>query len=263
MPPLLFVGAVAFAAAGLSFFSGFGLGTVLLPVFALFFPAEVAVAATAVVHAVNGFLKVLMVGSHAAPSVVLRFGLPSVLAAFVGASALDYVSHFGVLATYSLGSRTAVITPLKVFLSGAMFVFALFELLPRLRELRFDRKHLVLGGVLSGLFGGFSGHQGALRSAFLTKVEGSTEAFVGTTAVISLMVDVTRIATYTAAFLPSDGVGPIHADGWNLVLAAVVGSSCGILLARHFLAAITMQTVRALTGFLLLGIAAALGTGVI
>jgi len=35
---------VAFIASGLTFFSGFGLGTLLLPAFALFFPAEHAVA---------------------------------------------------------------------------------------------------------------------------------------------------------------------------------------------------------------------------
>ena len=34
----------------LTFFSGFGLGTLLLPVLAVFFPVDLAVAATAVVH---------------------------------------------------------------------------------------------------------------------------------------------------------------------------------------------------------------------
>jgi hypothetical protein len=48
-----------------------------------------------------------------------------------------------------------------------MMVFALFELLPSLRKLTFSNRHLVIGGLLSGFFGGFSGHQGALRSAFL------------------------------------------------------------------------------------------------
>ena len=34
---------VAFMASGLTFFSGFGLGTLLLPAFALFFPLEQAI----------------------------------------------------------------------------------------------------------------------------------------------------------------------------------------------------------------------------
>jgi hypothetical protein len=39
---------VAFAVSGLTLFPGFGLGTLLMPAFALFFPIEVAVAATAI-----------------------------------------------------------------------------------------------------------------------------------------------------------------------------------------------------------------------
>jgi hypothetical protein len=35
---------VALLASLLTFFSGFGLGTILLPIFALFFPADIAVA---------------------------------------------------------------------------------------------------------------------------------------------------------------------------------------------------------------------------
>jgi len=36
--------------SGLTLFSGFGLGTLLMPTFVLFFPIEVAVAATAIVY---------------------------------------------------------------------------------------------------------------------------------------------------------------------------------------------------------------------
>ena len=47
----------ALIAAALTFVSGFGLGTLLLPAFALFVPPEVAVAATA---ALTDFCQVLM-----------------------------------------------------------------------------------------------------------------------------------------------------------------------------------------------------------
>jgi uncharacterized membrane protein YfcA len=36
-----------------TFFSGFGLGTILLPVFSLYFPIELAILATALVHFAN------------------------------------------------------------------------------------------------------------------------------------------------------------------------------------------------------------------
>jgi hypothetical protein len=42
-----------FFTAILTFFSGFGLGTILLPVFAIFSPGDIAIALTGVVHFSN------------------------------------------------------------------------------------------------------------------------------------------------------------------------------------------------------------------
>src|SRR5688572_25144987 len=58
----------------LTFFSGFGLGTILMPVFAIFFPVEIAIALTGVVHFLNNIFKLLLVGIQADKSVVLKFG---------------------------------------------------------------------------------------------------------------------------------------------------------------------------------------------
>jgi len=83
---------VAFAASALTFFSGFGLGTLQLPAFALFFPIQEAVALTAVVHFLNGLFKVALVGREADRSVAIRFGIPAILAALVGAWMLTQLS---------------------------------------------------------------------------------------------------------------------------------------------------------------------------
>ena len=58
----IIVALVALFASGLTLFSGFGLGTVLMPVFAVLFPLPVAIAATAVVHLANNVFKLLLVG---------------------------------------------------------------------------------------------------------------------------------------------------------------------------------------------------------
>jgi len=42
----------------LALYSGFGLGTLLIPVFAIFFPVPVAVTSTAVVHLANNIFRV-------------------------------------------------------------------------------------------------------------------------------------------------------------------------------------------------------------
>lgn len=263
MLPYLVIALASFSVAGLTLYSGFGLGTLLLPVFALFFPVEVAVAATAVVHGANSAFKAAVVGGYADRSLVLRFGVPAIIAAFAGAAALGYVARFGELATYSLGPRTAVITPVKLTVGALMLAFSMFEILPRLRELKFDRKYLALGGALSGFFGGLSGHQGALRSAFLVKVGVSTEAFVGTNALIGFMVDMARIATYGAMFLLARTAAPIAPGQWGLVLAGIASAFAGVMVGRRHMKRVTMKAVQTITGALLLGIALALSAGVI
>ena len=45
---------------------------------------------------------------------------------------------------------------------------------------------LAAGGLLSGFLGGLSGHQGALRSAFLIKCGLSKEVFIASGVVIAL-----------------------------------------------------------------------------
>ena len=74
---------VAFLASGLTFFSGFGLGTLLLPAFAVFVPVEQAVAMTAVVHFLNGLFKLCLVGRHANQGIVFRFGFPAIAGALL------------------------------------------------------------------------------------------------------------------------------------------------------------------------------------
>ncbi|MDK9708927.1 MAG: TSUP family transporter [Desulforhopalus sp.] len=251
------------AVAALTFYSGFGLGTLLMPVFAIFFPVEVAVAATAVVHGANSIFKTIVVGRKADRAVVVRFGLPAIAAAFVGASALAYTADFGHLVEYSLGPHLAVITPVKVVMALLMTVFALFELLPGLRKLTFSGRHLVIGGLLSGFFGGFSGHQGALRSAFLAKAGLSAESFVGTNSVIGFMVDMVRILTYFAAFIAAGTGASMVTDQWPLLMVSALSAFLGVMIGKRFLKKVTMTAIQTLTGFFLLAIALFLGLGII
>jgi len=221
----------------------------------------VAVAATAVVHGANNLFKLLLVGRHADRRLVLRFGLPAILAAFLGAALLGLLAGLGEVGRYEIAGRTAVVTPVKLVLGVLMLFFALFELLPSLRAIRFGDRHLLAGGLLSGFFGGISGHQGALRSAFLTKVGLSTEAFVGTNAVIGFLVDAARLAIYAAAFALAGRANPLGAGEWPLVATGAVAAFAGVVLGSRFLHKVPMTAVRWLTGVLLLGIAVALGAG--
>ncbi len=253
------VALVAFLASGLTMVSGFGLGTLLMPVFALFVPVELAVAASALVHGANNILKAVLLGRLAERSVVLRFGVPAIFAAIFGALALGALSHLDPLATYSLGARTAAVTPVKIAMAVLMAGFALFDVHPHLAALQFDRAYLPLGALLSGFFGGLSGHQGALRSAFLARTGLTPEAFVGTNAVIGLLVDLSRLSVYAALV----GGGTLNAlarprELW-LVGVGATAAFLGVLVAKPLLRKVTMRSVQRVTAGMLFLIALALG----
>ncbi|MFZ4474575.1 MAG: TSUP family transporter, partial [Saprospiraceae bacterium] len=88
----ILIGITAFLASLLTLFSGFGLGTLLTPVFGLFFPIHVAVALTGIVHLLNNLFKISLLGRDANRSMVLSFGIPSVVGGFLGAWVLIWIS---------------------------------------------------------------------------------------------------------------------------------------------------------------------------
>jgi uncharacterized membrane protein YfcA len=263
MTSYLVVALTALLAAGLTLYSGFGLGTLLLPVFALFYPVELAVVATAMVHGANNVFKVSLVGRYADWGVVWRFGLPAVLFAALGAWSLGALAQWQLALGWQLGSLRGSTTPLRILMGMLIFTFALFELLPGLKRIQFDRRYLPLGGILSGYFGGLSGHQGALRSAFLVKTGLGTEAFVGTNAVIGLSVDLVRLATYVVLLTWLGGSLDIPAGVLPLVLTGVLAAFSGVVIGKRYLHKVTMRQVQNLTGVLLLLVAVALGLGLI
>ena len=113
--PWIVVPLVALGASTLTLFSGFGLGTLLLPVFAIFFPVAIAVAATAAVHFANNLFKLGLLKEHVSGRVVVLFGLPAMLAAFGGAWLLTRLADQPAFAGWSLAGLQAEITPVKPF----------------------------------------------------------------------------------------------------------------------------------------------------
>lgn len=252
---------VAVLVSALTLFSGFGLGTVLMPAFALFFSVPIAIAATAVVHLANNIFKVFLVGRKADWAVVLRFAIPGAIAAFIGAALLNLFAHLTPLYTYQLFGREHDITVIKLVIGILIIGFALFELLPRFRRLSFDRKYLPLGGLLSGFFGGLSGNQGALRSAFLIKTGMEKEAFIGTGTVSAVIVDVARMLVYGLSFYTSQ-VEDL-AGTWALVLAATLAAFLGAFVGKRMLKKITLGVIQLIVGIMLIMIGLGMTSGLI
>jgi uncharacterized protein len=250
--------AVAFVASGLTFFSGFGLGTLLLPAFALFFPAEHAVALTAVVHFLNGLFKLVLVAHYANLGIVLRFGVPAIVASLLGAALLVWLSGIEPLATYHVFGRVAHVTPVKMVVGGLLLLFGLADLLPHTQARSFSPRYVPLGGALSGFFGGLSGMQGAFRSAFLVRTNLSKEAFIATGVVVAALIDVSRLGVYIRALVRE------HAQiDYVLLGGAVLAAFAGAMSGNQWYRAMTMQGVRHIVAAMLLVVAVGLAAGII
>jgi uncharacterized membrane protein YfcA len=236
------VALVALVAAGLTLFSGFGLGTLLLPAFAVFFPAEVAVGATAIVHFANNCFKIGLVGRRADRRVVLRFGVPAIAAAIVGALLLGRLATVNAtIGSYALAGRECEVTPIGLVVGGLIVCFAALEWHPRVKRLEIHPRFLPLGGLLSGFFGGLSGHQGALRSAFLIRSGLGRDQFVGTAAVCSAMVDFTRLFVYAAGAVLVARAG--EASGFTRELVPIIAVGCGCAFVGSFFGARLVKKV--------------------
>jgi uncharacterized membrane protein YfcA len=247
------IGIVALLTSLLTFISGFGLGTLLMPVFALFLPIHTAISLTAIVHFLNNIFKLLLIGQKAERDIIIRFGLPAIAGAALGALLLSRLTDAGTLYSYTLGQFHAEVSVLNFLIGVLIILFAFLELKP----VGFKRSGkvagpLLAGGLISGFFGGLSGHQGALRSAFLIKLDLTKEAFIASGIVIATMVDVTRLSIYFSRI-------DLSLLGENLIYLVVgtLSAFAGAIAGRLLLKKITLSFVHVFvaSALFLLGLA--------
>jgi uncharacterized protein len=253
---LAVIAVVALGGAFLSFFSGFGLGTLLLPAFLLLFPPPLAIAAAAVVHMLNNIFKLWLVGKYANWKIIRTFGLLSIVGALAGAWWMGALAGSGEWFHYSLFSRTIQVKGISLIIGVLIVVFAVLESWRTFQQLTISPKWLPVGGLISGFFGGLSGHQGALRSAFLMKSGLGRDAFIGSRVVIACMVDMTRIPVYLSQMK----------SGWAEtdllpIMIATLAAFTGAWLGNRYMKKVEMNFISRLVTYslMLFGIAMAMG----
>lgn len=255
---IVIISIIAFFVSILTFFSGFGLGTLLTPVMMLFFPIELAIALTGVVHFFNNIFKLFLVGKNANKEVLIRFGVPAVIAAFVGSYVLVNIKDFQPLFSYHFLNKEFVVFPVKFIIALILIVFVSFDFIPFFQKLEFNKSKLPIGGIFSGFFGGLSGNQGALRTAFLIKAGLSKEVFIATAVVVSTFVDVTRLSVYATRLSAID----FYVNKF-LLISATLSAISGAYIGNKLLKKVTLQFLQIFVAIMVILIAIALGSGII
>ena len=255
---IVIISFTAFLVAILTFFSGFGLGTILTPVFMIFFPVNLAIGLTGIVHFLNNLFKLLLVGRKADKQVLIRFGIPAVIAALLGSYLLLNITELKPLFAYQMFGRTFEVFPVKFIISLLLITFATIDLIPYFSKLQFGKDKLPIGGALSGFCGGLSGNQGALRSAFLIKAGLSKETFVATAVVVSTFVDFTRLSVYATRFTNAG-----LSDNLTLVVCATLSAIVGAYIGNKLLKKVTLKFLQVSVAVMLIIISLALAAGLI
>ncbi len=110
--------------------------------------------------------------------------------------------------------------------------------------------------MLSGFFGGLSGHQGAFRSLFLTQNALSKEVFLATGVSIAVVVDLSRLSLYATHWQSA-------LDQWLMIVVAIVSAFIGTLIGKYFLKKVSIEFIRFVVAWMLGSVAFLLILGVL
>lgn len=220
--PVILILGITLIASILTLLTGFGIGTILTPVFLLFFDVKTSILMVAVVHGLTNLFKVILFRQHIDWRIIRRFGLLSMIGAVIGGM-LQIVIYSDAI---------------KVALGMVLIFLGIQVYLPRLQQLRVPRRMDIVGGFASGLLGGLVGNQGAIRSAYLINYPINKQAFIATAALIACLVDLTRIPVYLA------GYGQILIPHMALLSAVVATAYLGTLIGKRLVAYLSLERFR-------------------
>jgi uncharacterized membrane protein YfcA len=224
------------AAGGIASIAGFGIGSLLTPVFATIVATQIAVAAVSIPHVVGTAARFWLLRGQIDRQLLVKFGLTSAAGGLTGAL---------------LQARTSSAGLSIVF--GVLLLFvAASELTGLSTRMRFRGAAAWIAGALSGLLGGLVGNQGGIRSAAMLGVDVPRHAFVGTATAVALIVDGARLPVYLATS------GHELLELWPAIALATVAVVCGTVFGHRLLIRIPEEKFRPTVAVLLAILGAAM-----
>jgi uncharacterized membrane protein YfcA len=170
----------SYGAAVAATIAGFGSSTLLIPVAFLFMDIKTAVFVVAVFHLFNNVFKIRLFWKSIDFKIFLLFGIPSILMAFTGALLISIIP----------------LDVVKIILGVFLIGYAVYSFIKPTFGIKKSKPTAIVGGSFSGFLAGLIGLGGAIRGAFLTAFNLPKEIYVATSAMIAVVIDMTRIPTY-------------------------------------------------------------------
>lgn len=191
---------------------------------------------------------------------MLKFGLPAVPGAIPGAFILTLL---GEKPAFRWGVMGYEFTPSAagVLIGAVLIIFAVLEMTPWFQKLKAPPHLVPVGGAATGVFGGLTGQQGALRSMFLLRTGLDAKQFIATGVLVSILIDLARVPTYFGTFAASSAeLG--ERQMW-LIGFGTIAAFAGAWLGSEYLKKATNDLVRVMVASLMLLIGGPMVLGLI
>jgi uncharacterized membrane protein YfcA len=173
-------GLISIVGGAIAAVSGFGIGSVLTPFLLFWFPTAEAVAIVSIPHAVATVVRGYRLRHDVHVPTFKQFGIASAVGGLIGAALQPALAS----------------SALSIVLGVLLFTAGVSQLLGRPIPLPATHTWRIVGGALSGAFGGLVGNQGGLRAAALLGFDLDARALVATATASALFVDAARMPIY-------------------------------------------------------------------
>ncbi len=159
---------------------GFGSSLFFIPIASYFLDFHSVLGITAVYHVMSNITKIALFRQGVDKKVILWIGIPSVIFVIIGA----YLSSY-----FEAKWLELFLAIFLIVLSIVLFVYSNIKLKPNF-------VNSFSGGVLSGFLAGVIGTGGAIRGIVLASFDLSPSAFIATSSIIDLSIDLSRSVVY-------------------------------------------------------------------
>lgn len=177
---IIYIALLTIFASGVGTLTGFGTSTIMVPILLFFLPLPQTLLLVGIIHWFGDIWKIILFRKGFNWKLILTFGIPGIVATFLGARLIFTVSP----------------DLLSQILGGFLVAYVVFLFLkPKFRVPK-NTAMAAAGGALSGFLAGIFGIGGAVRGAFLSMFDLPKSVYIATAGAIALVIDTTRISTY-------------------------------------------------------------------
>ncbi|MEX1064318.1 MAG: sulfite exporter TauE/SafE family protein [Candidatus Paceibacterota bacterium] len=226
---IAYISLLVVVAATIGTLSGFGTSTVMVPVMLLFLPLPETLLLVGVIHWFGNIWKTVLFKSGIRWRLILLFGLPGIVATYIGAS-------FVFSAPEMILSR---------ILGGFLAAYAIFLFFNSSFGLRQNNLTAAVGGASYGFVSGIFGVGGEVRGAFLSAFNLPKAVYIATTGFIGLAVDSSRLVAYWSGGIRLDSMFV-----WGLILF-IPASFLGAYIAKKVVNKISQEKFRSVIAIFL------------